>query len=301
MENKIVSAIIVTYNPDVDVLTTLIEGLEKQISNIIVVDNFSQNVSTIEKINKEFKFIKLDKNIGLASAQNIGIREAFNYSTHIVIFDQDSEITVDFVANQLKCESLLLSRGIKVSAVGPKFYDKDSGYEYPATVYKGPFIKKIPVVDEPVEATFVIASGSLMRTEVLKDVGLMLDDFFIDFVDVEWCLRASSKGYKCFINPYETMKHSIGDLRIDVFGRKISLHSDFRKFYIYRNGVYMTRLGYVPVGYKIRVFVFNLIRTCIGLVLSKQKAKLSKHPSKDGLMVWGDLIKRAHYKITIYI
>ncbi|WP_232554023.1 hypothetical protein [Klebsiella pneumoniae] len=49
MENKIVSAIIVTYNPDVDVLTTLIEGLEKQISNIIVVDNFSQNVSTIEK------------------------------------------------------------------------------------------------------------------------------------------------------------------------------------------------------------------------------------------------------------
>ncbi len=63
MENKIVSAIIVTYNPDVDVLTTLIEGLEKQISNIIVVDNFSQNVSTIEKINKEFKFIKLDKNI----------------------------------------------------------------------------------------------------------------------------------------------------------------------------------------------------------------------------------------------
>lgn len=52
MENKIVSAIIVTYNPDVDVLTTLIEGLEKQISNIIVVDNFSQNVSTIEKLTK---------------------------------------------------------------------------------------------------------------------------------------------------------------------------------------------------------------------------------------------------------
>ncbi|HBU2637607.1 TPA: glycosyltransferase family 2 protein, partial [Klebsiella pneumoniae] len=252
-----------------------------------------QNVSTIEKINKEFKFIKLDKNIGLASAQNIGIREAFNYSTHIVIFDQDSEITVDFVANQLKCESLLLSRGIKVSAVGPKFYDKDSGYEYPATVYKGPFIKKIPVVDEPVEATFVIASGSLMRTEVLKDVGLMLDDFFIDFVDVEWCLRASSKGYKCFINPYETMKHSIGDLRIDVFGRKISLHSDFRKFYIYRNGVYMTRLGYVPVGYKIRVFVFNLIRTCIGLVLSKQKSKTLKASIKGWINGMGRFNKKS--------
>ncbi|MDH1758927.1 glycosyltransferase family 2 protein [Klebsiella michiganensis] len=276
MENKFVSAIIVTYDPDVNVLGDLIESLEKQIDTIIVVDNFSKNISSIESVEKKFKLIKLERNIGLASAQNIGIREAYNSSSHIIIFDQDSEISNDFVSNQLKCESLLLSRGIKVSAVGPKFFDKDSGYEYPATIYKGPFIKKIPVIAEPVEATFVIASGSLMRTEVLKDVGLMLDDFFIDFVDVEWCLRASSKGYKCFINPFESMKHSIGDLRIDIFGRMISLHSDFRKFYIYRNGLYMTRLSYVPFWYKIRVFIFNLIRTGIGIILSKQKGKTIK-------------------------
>ncbi|MBY8412476.1 glycosyltransferase family 2 protein, partial [Klebsiella pneumoniae] len=82
-------------------------------------------------------------------------------------------------------------------------------------------------------------------------------------------------------------------LRIDVFGRKISLHSDFRKFYIYRNGVYMTRLGYVPVGYKIRVFVFNLIRTCIGLVLSKQKSKTLKASIKGWINGMGRFNKKS--------
>lgn len=283
MDNKYISAVIVTYNPDIDVLTNLIKCLSKQVDSVVIVDNFSDNIDSIKNLDAIFKFIPLEKNIGLASAQNIGIRDVITYSSHVIIFDQDSEISADFVANQLKCESILLNDGIKVSAVGPKFYDKESGYEYPATVYKGPFIKKVPVKDKPVEATFVIASGSLIRTVVLRDVGLMLDDFFIDFVDVEWCLRASDKGYKCFINPFESMKHSIGDLRVSIFGRMISLHSDFRKFYIYRNGLYMARLPYVPIGYKIRVFIFNIIRTLIGCFLSKDKLKTVKVSSKGWL------------------
>ncbi|MCF6691503.1 glycosyltransferase family 2 protein [Raoultella terrigena] len=293
MNNKFISAVIVTYNPDIIVLTKLIKTLINQIDSVIIVDNYSSNIDSIKNIGAVFKCIPLDKNIGLASAQNIGIRDIIADSSHIIIFDQDSEISDDFVTNQLKCESILLSKGVKVSAIGPKFYDKDSGYEYPATVYKGPFIKKVPVKNDPVEATFVIASGSLIRSEVLHDVGLMLDDFFIDFVDVEWCLRASGKGYKCFINPFESMKHSIGDLRISIMGRMISLHSDFRKFYIYRNGVYMARLSYVPVGYKIRVFIFNIIRTIIGCFLSKDKIKTIRVSSKGWLSGFGKFAKKS--------
>lgn len=287
MENKLISAIIVTYNPDITGLTRLIKQLNKQVDNVIVVDNCSINSNDIKEVSSDFKFIENNNNIGLASAQNSGIRNAIDISSHIIIFDQDSEISGEFVRNQLRCESILLSKGIKVSAVGPKFYDKHSGYEYPATVYKGPFIKKVPVKDEPVEATFVIASGSLIRTCVLRDVGLMLDDFFIDFVDVEWCLRAGEKGYKCFINPFESMKHSIGDLRVNVLGRMISIHSDFRKFYIYRNGVYMSRLNYVPVGYKIRVFIFNIIRTFIGVSLSSKKIDTLKASIKGWISGFG--------------
>ncbi|WP_421022154.1 glycosyltransferase family 2 protein, partial [Klebsiella michiganensis] len=245
------------------------------------------------KTHCSYTLLEESKNIGLAAAQNHGIRSVIDRCSHIVIFDQDSKITTEFIDNQLKCEKYLIDKGFRVSAVGPKFCDKNSGYQYPATVYKGPFIKNIPVKDEPVEATFIIASGSLIRTEVLKSVGLMLDDFFIDFVDVEWCLRANSRGLKCFINPNEIMEHSIGDMRVNVIGRMISLHSDFRKFYIYRNGLFMMRLSYVPVGYKCRVLIFNLIRTFLGLVLSDKKVDTLRASINGWLSGFGRFNKKS--------
>lgn len=300
MKGNFISAVIVTYNPDIPVLSCLIEELNKQVDNVIVVDNFSANIKEIEELvdHVHFNLIKENKNVGLATAQNNGIRTVIDKSSHVIIFDQDSKITECFVENQLKCENYLISNGVKVSAVGPTFYDRHSGYQYPVTKYKGVFIEHTEINDEPLEATFVIASGSLIRTSVLKDVGLMLDDFFIDFVDVEWCLRASSKGYKCYINPFEKMQHSIGDMRVTILGRMISLHSDFRKFYIYRNGLYMTRLPYVPVGYKIRVFVFNLIRTAIGLALSGKKSNTMKVSIKGWASGFGSFKKNSPVNIN---
>ncbi|HBW1978180.1 TPA: glycosyltransferase family 2 protein [Klebsiella quasipneumoniae] len=296
MDNIKVSAIIVTFNPELDVLSELISSLNSQVENVVIVDNCSKNILQIKELKEKKRFVLIEEptNIGLAAAQNHGIKEAVNNSTHIVIFDQDSSITSSFIENQLKCEKLLLDRGEKVSAVGPKFCDKISGYEYPATLYHGPFIKNTKVNAQPVEATFIIASGSLIRISVLKEVGLMLDDFFIDFVDVEWCLRANSKGYKCFINPFETMQHSIGDLRVRIFGRMISLHSDFRKFYIYRNGMFMIRLNYVPLGYKVRVLIFNMIRTLLGLCLSDAK----KNTLKVSTTGWLSGFKKFNNKYT---
>lgn len=271
-----IAAIIVTYNPDIDVLSKLVSTLCKQVNRIIIVDNNSKNATDIICSETKVTLIKKDINIGLAKAQNIGISQVINVCSHVLIFDQDSTIESDFVEKQLKCETELLEKNIKLSAVGPAFIDEDTKYEYPATVYKGPFIKHVDINDKPVKATFVIASGSLIRTSVLKDVGLMLDDFFIDFVDVEWCIRANSKGYSCFINPYVKMAHCIGERRIRFFGRMISMHSDFRKFYIYRNGIYMMRLSYVPLGYKLRVFVFNIIRSMLGIIISANKKQSIK-------------------------
>lgn len=271
-----IAAIIVTYNPEIKVLNDLVLMLSTQVNRIIIVDNNSKNKNDINFLDEKITVIKEKSNIGLAKAQNLGIRAVIDSCTHVLIFDQDSSISNDFVEKQLKCETELLKENVKLSAVGPAFIDENTQYEYPVTVYKGPFIKHVNIEDKPVKATFIIASGSLIRTAVLKDVGLMLDDFFIDFVDVEWCLRANSKGYSCFINPYVKMSHCIGELRIKIGGRMISMHSDFRKFYIYRNGMFMLRLPYVPFGYKLRVFIFNIIRSVIGVCISPNKKESFK-------------------------
>lgn len=269
-KSGVISAIIVTYNPDISLLTVAVESILQQVDHVIIVDNDSSKLPS-GLINKSdrLKIIQLSSNQGLAKAQNIGIQEAKNNgSEFITLFDQDSIVSSGFISTLHSEYDFLVSKGINVGAIGPIFYDRDSQFKYAPTVYKGPFIKKVPFNSEPVEVTFVIASGSFISISVLEVVGLMREEFFIDFVDVEWSLRAKKIGYSIYMSPKASMEHNIGDDRIKILGRLISLHSDFRKFYIFRNGLYMMKLSYVPFWYKARVILFNGIRSVIGFVLS---------------------------------
>ncbi|VFS57087.1 rhamnosyltransferase [Leminorella grimontii] len=179
----------------------------------------------------------------------------------------------------------LLIKGESVAAVGPIFYDPISNKLYPATVYCGPFIRRIDPTDI-IDATFIIASGCLIRTSVLEDIGLMKGDLFIDYIDVEWSLRAKNMGYRVFISPKAKMAHSIGDRRISVFGRQISVHSPIRRYYLLRNSFYMVRLPYVPFGYKLRESVFNFLRLLFGYFSSENRKDYlyyAYHGIKDGI------------------
>ena len=272
---KIVCAIIVTFNPEGSVLKNIVSEIKTQVNTVVIVDNNSKNIDSVKDAfhgESNVEIISLDDNFGIAYAQNRGIKHAKNKNaTHVILFDQDSAVSEGFVDGLISCENDLLKSGVKVGGVGPAFYDRETGKTYPATVYRGCFIDRVDLVDEPVVATFIIASGSLIRISVLDDVGYMREDFFIDFVDVEWSIRAKTYGYNVYINPLVKMEHSIGDQRIKIFGRMISMHSDFRKYYISRNAIYMTRLPYVPFGYKVRVILFNFIRSCVGVFISESR------------------------------
>ncbi|HIG2990679.1 glycosyltransferase family 2 protein [Klebsiella pneumoniae] len=291
----IVSAIIVTYNPEITILNSLIASLSVQADNVIIVDNASKNISEMHFSDPKVKLIPNEHNVGLARAQNIGVEEIYEATTHFLFFDQDSEIDDDFVLNQLKCASELINNGINFSAIGPVFYDRKTGYKYPATIYKGLFKKRQYIGNVPLECTFIISSGSLIRKQTFIDVGLMLDDFFIDFIDVEWCLRAKSKGYGCYLNPYAQMVHSMGDQQIEILGKVISLHSDFRKNYIFRNGMYIFRLPYIPFSYKLTVLTYNLVRTILGIAYSKNKYITTKKTIRGWALGFGKFNSNARF------
>jgi len=238
---------------------------------------------------QKVQLFRLAENIGLAAAQNIAISKArAQGASHIILFDQDSIVSDGFIEALCECEQTLLASGKKVAAVGPSFFDPQSDQLYPATVYKGPFIKRVPpICDTPILATYIIASGCLIRMNVLDDVGLMKDELFIDYIDVEWSLRAKAKGYGVYIAPKAKMAHTIGDRRLSLFGRTISVHSPLRRYYLVRNSFLMLRLNYIPWGYKLRELVFNLIRTGIGFYTATQKLVFCKYfimALRDGLL-----------------
>lgn len=275
---RFITSLIVTFNPNIDVLFDLVQKLHTQTKEILIVDNCSFNLKDILILETKFSRLRIlcsDKNNGLGYAQNVGILNTSNDTTHIIFFDQDSKISNDFV-NSLYCfESKLLEKNYRVSAVGPKIVDVIDQKEYPSNIYQGIFSKR-PIVTDYQPQDFIVSSGSLIRKEILDKVGLMKSEYFIDFIDVEWCMRAKKYGFDCFINPYLVMQHDMGDKRIELFGKKVSLHSDFRRFYTIRNGMYLMKLDYVSFQYKKITFFYNIIRFLLNVYFSKNKYKTFK-------------------------
>lgn len=290
-DNSHVVGVLVSFNPDVKHLSLVLKSICSQISKLVIVDNGSNQQELVSSICSTFPnviFLSMPKNIGLASAQNVGIASAKEQSaSHVILFDQDSIIAEEFIQQLLITESILLSKGNKVAAVGPAFFDPNTQAMYPATVYKGPFIKRIPISGIAIEATYIIASGCLIRMVILDDIGNMRDELFIDYIDVEWCLRAKSLGYSLFIAPKAKMAHTIGDSRISILGRTVSLHGAVRRYYLVRNSFIMLKLSYVPFGYKLRELVFNFFRIIVGVYFSSEKLRAILYALggvKDGVL-----------------
>lgn len=247
-----VAAILVLYYPNESLLKRLLTALSKQHCEVFVMDNTKYGaVSWLDESwfsNNSFsvKYIPLMDNLGIATAQNKGIEAAkLNGCSEFILFDQDSEPTANLITGLLAAHAELKSKGIKVASVGPLFIDEKDG-QYAEAIRHGLFnVNRIPISpteSNPVEADYLIASGSMISIEVLEHVGLMRDDLFIDWVDIEWGLRAKGLGYKHFIIPTSIMMHAIGDDAILVAGRNRNLHSDIRNYYIVRNACYLLKV-----------------------------------------------------------
>lgn len=289
---KDIFAIIVTYNPDLPVFRDQLLALES-IGGVVLVDNCSQNAEGIfslatQVVHGRLHVVRNTTNVGLAIAQNQGINKAREIGAqHVILFDQDSIPEPGMIEQLLAAEKSLIESGARVAAVGPVTYDPDSNAEYPITRYNGPFIKRyFTKPHEIAEASFIIASGSLIRMEVIQHAGGMLDPLFIDYIDVEWCYRVQSLGYRLYVAADARMSHRVGDKRVKFFGRSISQHSPLRRYYLTRNSLYVLRLAHIPIGYKLREVSLNFARFVAFLYFSNERGRYLKYVGKavvDGL------------------
>uniref|UniRef100_UPI002A82DA18 rhamnosyltransferase n=1 Tax=Enterobacter bugandensis TaxID=881260 RepID=UPI002A82DA18 len=260
----------VTYNPDLYCFKAQLQSLQQQLDHCVVVDNGSKNVADIEDLCQQFKYdlIKLDTNRGLSYAQNIGIENAISRGAeYLLLLDQDSVLGANFISAMSK-----MYTQYNVGILGPSFYDPHTNEFYWGTNYIGPFIKRTPI-EEITDVTYVIASGSFFSSEVYEKVGKMEEALFVDYIDVEWALRAKKLGYRVAMTNQASMAHTIGDSRLNLLGRKISVHSPMRRYFLVRNSFFMIRKPYIPVGYKIREVFLNFARAAISLILNKEKKK----------------------------
>ena len=247
-----IGAIVVTYLPKEALLKRVLQSLGGQVKKIYLIDNTPQEAlqnigwldqSWLAQFGLAIDYAAQGENLGIASAQNIGIEKALaDQMTDLLFFDQDSMPPQDLCQHLMYAREQLERDGVRVGAIGPLILDEKSNEPSPI-IQSGKFWvygyqPQIGIVD-PIPAEYIISSGSLIAATTIKKVGPMLGKLFIDWVDVEWGQRAQKRGYQNFVLPTVAMRHSIGDDFVRLGKKVINLHSDLRNFYIVRNAAYL--------------------------------------------------------------
>jgi hypothetical protein len=256
---ELISVIVLNYNGR-GFLNGCLTSLASQTYSdfeVIVVDNGSRDGSP-EYIEENYPWVRLaknDENLGFAGGTNVGIRAA--KGEFIITLNNDSRADSRFIEELIKpmadpevgvCAAKMLfpdgrinSAGICISRSGAAWdrgmFEPDRGqYEF-------------------VEEVFGACAGAaLYRREMLDEIGLFDEDFFLYLEDVDLAFRARLAGWKCIYVPGARVIHH--------HGGTAGVGSDLAVYYGNRNIVW----------YPIKDFPFRLLITSLPFIVARNLA-----------------------------
>jgi rhamnosyltransferase len=213
-----IAAVVVLYHPDGWVLENL-EPIIDLVPILFVVDNSetaAREICTQLVANTNVAVISGNGNIGIASALNLAAERAIakGYS-FLLTLDQDSRPLPGMI------ETLAACRAPGVALVAPHLL-RGSGGTPPSG--RGSH-----------DVLTAMTSGSLLSLDAYRKAGPFRDDFFIDFVDIEYCLRLHRAGYSILAVDNAVLEHHVGTSINLVAGLSVTTHSPVRKYYKMRN------------------------------------------------------------------
>lgn len=252
-------ALFVLYNPNIDFLNKTLYLVNKEVEKIWISDNSPVNHEALINC-KGVEYRHLPYNSGIAHAQNLGIRYAIeNDYNWIIFFDQDSTVPSGFVKELLSSFITILSCERNIYGIGPSAINRDSK----VVLNKKSMLSDLIVENHMyTQVRELMCSGSIIRTELFKAVGLMDESLFIDGVDFEICWRGKSKiGALFYIDQELVLEHQLGEGDKKLFGRNTHISSPFRTFYQIRNSLILSRRKYVPLKWKVLELMKSIIKS----------------------------------------
>lgn len=228
--SSLFSIIIVNWNGKEllrNCLNSIIKTNSSQNYEIIVVDNASTDGS-VNMIKREFQNVSLilnEENLGFSKATNIGIKAS--KSDFLLLLNTDTELrtpdilqTVEkfFAKNHgigLVGLNLIFPNGVPQSP-GGNFISNWQLFKQQVLFVNSPFFlwAKNRISSSGSKSCYHIdyASGAclFMRRELIEEVGLLDESFFMYGEDMEFCYRARNKGWHTAILPYLDVVHLRG-------------------------------------------------------------------------------------------
>ena len=226
------SIIIVTWNTR-DVLLDCLESIERVVrgrtgegrieTETIVVDNGSED-GTVEAVRERFPWaeeIALPDNLGFAAGNNAGLRQA--KGRHVVLLNSDTIVLHDALEQCVRH----LDQHPDVGVVGPQLLNPDHSkqnciHNHPSlvteivpkgvleTLFPRRFPSKRYEHPGPLDVPAVLGACLVARREVLEQVGLMPEDYFLFLEETDWCFRIHAAGWRIVHVPDARIIHLLG-------------------------------------------------------------------------------------------
>ena len=231
------AAVVVTYHPDAE-LDDRLRRVRSQVAYVVIVDNSATPTvsARLRQLTREnVELIENDRNVGVAAALNRGLRRAAALNlAWVLMLDQDSVVDDDMLASLIHIYHECPSRD-RIGLIGANSRSPISGRMGMACGTRG---------REYVETKTTITSGSLVALSIYERVGPFRDDFFIEGVDLEYCLRLRRHGFAVLCSRRPLMTHAGGTAEErSLFGRAVLIanHEPWRYYYMLRNFVDIVR------------------------------------------------------------
>lgn len=224
MGNPNIHIILLNYNGYKDTIDCIksLQSIDYPNYKIVIVDNNSTDESEeniINFINKmdNTHFIQTGKNLGFSGGNNVGIKYALeNNADYICLLNNDTTVEPDFLTiltNQMEQD-----KSIGIAAGKIMYYSKPDviwsaggfiderkclGYHY------GINQKDSEEFNNTKKVSFLTGCLQLIRADVLKNIGLYDEEYFLYMEDVDFCYRARLNGYKLEYIPESKIYHKV--------------------------------------------------------------------------------------------
>lgn len=182
---------------------------------VIIVDNASPTnpPNIIEEKYPWVKLIKLNKNLGFAGGNNVGVRAA--KGEFLLFINNDTEVEPNFLQPMLE----LFFNDATIGMVSPKirFHHTPDTIQYAGYTPMNPFTLRQNLIGyrqtdngqfDRTQATYSIHGAAMMvPLSVIKKVGLMAEIYFLYYEEHDWCTRIKKAGYQVYYQPKSLVYH----------------------------------------------------------------------------------------------
>ncbi|MCH9637307.1 MAG: glycosyltransferase [Gammaproteobacteria bacterium] len=267
---------IVLYNSDKNKILELIRiCLDYEQVKILLFDNASDNHSLNYIDSEKVILYKSTKNVGIAGAHYYACEMAESENFDFVLFlDQDTQLPEYFVNSMILEFYQLQKIHSRLVAIGPLWKDPRvyDWYQKKFNKFKKfkkfkKFVKKVLnkrfKITSKIDNIYrvnnvIISSGMLVLVKSLKNIGYPKKEYFIDLVDLEWCLRALSKDYHVERLKKIQIQHTIGEIKINKNSFML-YQNPMRYYYAIRNSFFLFREKKYPFDFRFFILIRNIL------------------------------------------